>query len=165
MIKYCNGCNEHRPHGDWAKNKSKKDGLATRCKFCMDKYRQENKARLNQQRKDFYWKNPKRYREDASQSWLDSGRDKNYGLVPGTISELLKYQEFKCGNPACDNDITWNGSAVDHDHSCCPNSKSCGRCVRGLLCKQCNWALGYVGDNIDKLNGLVDYLLVYSEEI
>lgn len=34
-------------------------------------------------------------------------------------------------------------TCVDHDHACCPTSeKSCGRCIRGLLCNQCNWRLG-----------------------
>jgi hypothetical protein len=31
---------------------------------------------------------------------------------------------------------------VDHDHSCCPGRQTCGKCVRGLICRQCNTAFG-----------------------
>lgn len=27
---------------------------------------------------------------------------------------------------------------VDHNHDCCDSQKSCGKCVRGVLCKNCN---------------------------
>jgi hypothetical protein len=30
---------------------------------------------------------------------------------------------------------------VDHDHSCCPGAKSCGYCIRGILCWSCNTQL------------------------
>ena len=28
--------------------------------------------------------------------------------------------------------------AVDHDHACCHSTRSCGLCVRGLICHHCN---------------------------
>lgn len=37
--------------------------------------------------------------------------------------------------------------AVDHDHKCCPGPRSCGRCVRGLLCAGCNRFLMIIRDN------------------
>jgi hypothetical protein len=32
--------------------------------------------------------------------------------------------------------------AVDHDRACCPGDRSCGQCIRGLLCFSCNVTLG-----------------------
>lgn len=48
---------------------------------------------------------------------------------------------------------------VDHDHSCCPESKSCGECVRGILCNGCNAMLGMAGESLDRLMSGAAYLL------
>lgn len=49
---------------------------------------------------------------------------------------------------------------VDHDHSCCPHRKrKCGECNRGLLCRQCNTAIGMIGDDPDIAAKALRYLL------
>lgn len=47
---------------------------------------------------------------------------------------------------------------VDHDHSCCPTSQSCGKCVRGMLCRACNHGLGNFKDSIEALENAIAYL-------
>lgn len=47
---------------------------------------------------------------------------------------------------------------VDHDHTCCPGDKSCGECVRGVLCRGCNSGLGMFKDRVDVLENAVAYL-------
>jgi len=44
---------------------------------------------------------------------------------------------------------------IDHDHRCCPGIGSCGQCVRGLLCGQCNLMLGYANDQPERLRLLL----------
>jgi len=51
---------------------------------------------------------------------------------------------------------------VDHDHKCCPSKKSCGKCLRGLLCKKCNAALGLYKDNLQIVRNAVTYLEKYA---
>lgn len=48
---------------------------------------------------------------------------------------------------------------VDHDHDCCPvSSHSCGRCIRGLICRSCNAAAGLLADEPDRARALGSYL-------
>lgn len=34
--------------------------------------------------------------------------------------------------------------SVDHDHRCCPGPRSCGKCTRALICRNCNLAIGRI---------------------
>ena len=52
---------------------------------------------------------------------------------------------------------------VDHDHKCCIGDKSCGKCVRGLLCEKCNWLLGYGRDSILILEKAICYIKDWDE--
>lgn len=47
---------------------------------------------------------------------------------------------------------------IDHDHGCCPTDPSCGRCIRGVLCRGCNMALGIMADNPERLRAAADYI-------
>lgn len=35
-------------------------------------------------------------------------------------------------------------SVIDHDHACCAGARSCGACVRGIVCHRCNHAIAQV---------------------
>jgi hypothetical protein len=47
---------------------------------------------------------------------------------------------------------------VDHDRSCCPGSRSCGKCVRGLVHRNCNLVLGYAKDDPEIIRSAIEYL-------
>lgn len=68
-----------------------------------------------------------------------------YKLMPIDIAVRLWYQGFRC--PICEREISVDECVVDHDHSCCPGRASCGKCIRGLLCRNCNEGLGNFKDN------------------
>ena len=52
---------------------------------------------------------------------------------------------------------------IDHDHSCCPGSTSCGKCVRGVLCGECNLMIGLGKDRQDILVSASEYLIKYKK--
>ncbi len=89
----------------------------------------------------------------------NSQRKLKYGLEPERYQEWLEEQGHACA--ICEVPFTAKlRPHVDHDHSCCPDhAKSCGKCVRGLLCSSCNNGLGRFNDDPDILRKAADYLV------
>lgn len=66
-----------------------------------------------------------------------------YGLGIKDYERMLKEQGAACA--ICQESPTSKRRlVVDHDHACCPGVRTCGKCVRGLLCDRCNRALGFL---------------------
>lgn len=83
-----------------------------------------------------------------------------YGLDAATFQALNKAQGGACSICRSVFDAT-NVPAVDHDHKCCPDrARSCGKCVRGLLCARCNLALGGMDDDPERLRRAAEYVEV-----
>lgn len=102
-----------------------------------------------------YASNPNKYRR--WQLWSA------YRLRPKQFQELLKKQGGRC--PCGRKFVTdvrnkKDSPHVDHDHKCCPGVKSCGECVRGLLCRNCNRALGLLHDDAHLLRVLAEWIEV-----
>lgn len=93
-----------------------------------------------------------------------------YQMTEDDYNNLILYQHGLC--EFCHESLpNYSGCAIDHDHACCPGRKTCGKCIRAVLHRDCNRELGYyerilasgvLEKSIDylerkKLNGMVEY--------
>jgi hypothetical protein len=81
---------------------------------------------------------------EAKARWARTHKLNRYGLTQAVFDQMLETQGYACamgGEPFEEGQLV----CIDHDHACCPDEKrSCGKCVRGLLCLSCNTALGII---------------------
>jgi len=111
-----------------------------RCSECLKANREKCAA--------FYAKNRQRS--------LVRQRDTRYNLADGQWDAMFAEQGGRCA--LCREEFS-STPVVDHDHSCCPEqTRSCGECVRGLLCSPCNKGLGFFRDAPDRLSRAMEYL-------
>lgn len=86
-----------------------------------------------------------------------------YGLTPDEYDAIHDYQGGRCA--ICQRATGERRRlAVDHDHSCCNGPTSCGRCVRGLLCKSCNTMLGRMRDDASAFDRAASYLRAWPSQ-
>lgn len=81
----------------------------------------------------------------------------HYGLSAVQVDALIAKAEGRC--PLCKKQTTrWS---VDHDHTCCPGKKSCGDCVRGVICDLCNRGIGFFQDDPASMRRAAEYVESY----
>ena len=130
-------------------------GKGTKPKYCMD-----CRAKYSQ-----VYEKSRRIRGPVNSEDRQNIRLKHrYGISKDTFIRMLGEQNRKCmvclEEPA-DGKVLY----VDHDHSCCPGEKSCGKCLRGVICQRCNSTLGQVMDSQVILKSMVAYLTQGGTEI
>jgi hypothetical protein len=75
-----------------------------------------------------------------------------HGLTPERWQQLIDDQSGRCCY--CERPLPTDRTKihVDHDHSCtCGPDRSCDACRRGISCHECNAAIGYGGDDADRM--------------
>ncbi len=134
-MKYCNTCGVEKPLSEYFKSSARKEGYEHRCKQCKTEV---NRASYNRNKEEV------KLRSIA----------KKYKLSKDAYYQLLGNGCEACG--ASDN------LTVDHDHGCCPGKETCGKCIRGALCRRCNIAEGLFKDDGENILKLVDYMKKHS---
>lgn len=129
--KKCCTCKEELPAASFHKNKSTKTGLANECKVCK-------KARA----KDYY--------DNNTDKWRNRHYNLTYNLSIEEYVTMLAKQQGKCAICGCTESRDGKRFAVDHCHDT-------GK-IRGLLCRPCNSAIGFLNDNASIARAAADYL-------
>ena len=96
------------------------------------------------QSKEIRLKHPEKFKEAKRKCNLK----KLYGITVQEYDKMLKKQKGKCA--ICGKKPDKIRLAVDHCHRT-------GK-VRGLLCNSCNLGIGKLGDTIDRLKKVINYL-------
>lgn len=94
--------------------------------------------------------NRRRYRQRdvVRDRALSYNRQKKYGITDGQFDDLLLKQDGRCA--ICHSDDC--KLVVDHCHG--------SGNIRGLLCHQCNSALGYFSDSPYRLRNAIQYISI-----
>ena len=141
--KQCTFCGEIKPLSAYrSRGGAESHLLKSRCNTCLFK-----------QHKQWVVENPERVREYRNKdSWTLAKRCARRGITPEQLIDRYERQEECCA--ICKIEIELIDSAIDHNHET-------GE-FRGILCKQCNRALGMFKDSSTVLRNAVEYLEAFG---
>lgn len=87
-------------------------------------------------------------KEKLAEIRLTGGRKYKYGVTREQVHAMLAEQDNQC--KICSIEISYMTAHLDHCHTT--------SAVRGLLCKNCNWGLGFFKDDPALLSNAISYL-------
>lgn len=131
-MKTCTQCNETKPLSDFWKKGSK---LCSACKPCISKKNKE-------------------WRDSNKHKLRDLAYRTKFGISLEEYESKLEAQNHRCAICGTHQKDSSMNFAVDHNHT--TNE------VRGLLCGQCNVAVGMVKEDITVLTNMISYLIQYN---
>lgn len=157
-MRTCRICLEAKPLEEFPVVRECKEGRQSFCKVCKNakwrSWRNDNLLRERAKEADRAMadriKDPVRHARNA----LFSRARRLYGISGDEVLDMLEAQNGKC--PICKGAIMWGAShganrmVIDHCHE--------SDQVRGLLCDNCNKALGLFQDNPEMLASALAYL-------
>ena len=135
-MKPCSKCNEHKTLESFPKDNRYSDGRRPRCKSCIARYLVEYRQRDPGKIKDYFLKRDFGISIDQYNQMLAS----QGGLC--AVCKKPEYYKHQSGKT--------KSLSVDHCHTT-------GK-VRGLLCGDCNRAIGLLNDSIDLLLDAATYI-------
>lgn len=153
-MKMCGTCKELKALSEFhpSYGKDRRPGTVNnRCKVCANAASKLNYAK----NKDKYKVTRDKRRADNPNQSIDDKRKTLASLYNITLEEFNEMAKNGCH--ACG---SFNRLSVDHDHTCCAGNKSCGRCIRGILCHNCNVAEGFLESSIDRVIALASYMII-----
>jgi hypothetical protein len=160
--KVCGRCKADRPVGEFSRFARAADGLQRWCKSCHGEHK---KARYRADPEKFRRASRDHYRSLEDKATVNRRNNlRKYGLTPESFDAMLERQGGKCAICSAPEPGGRHGQwHVDHDHQCCPGQRSCGDCVRSLLCGACNNGIGMFDDDPDRLMAAATYLLQFKD--
>ena len=130
-MKVCGNCNEAKTLDQFSPRTRATDGLDYSCKTCNNKKGRE-------------------WRSENKEKMTDANLRTKYGISLEDKREMLEDQDWCCAICLKGLPLIGRDSCVDHCHE--TNE------VRGILCKNCNNALGLFADNPDSLTRAANYI-------
>ena len=144
-MKHCKGCDETKPLNEFGPNKAKKDGKQGYCKPCQRLSNRNSRARNSHKPCTRCNKNPRAGKDAICKTCRDHYK---YGLTKEQSEHFRSIKACQvCGKTK---ETSGKRLALDHCHTT-------GK-ARGILCRNCNVALGFLNDDPVLIRSLEMYV-------